>query len=259
MELAGTAKATSAAIVDPVYAKPCCYFRLKVEEYQSNGKSSNWVTIHNSDSDNRPFLCRDSTGDVLIMPLKPKVHFSHRVVGRSGFFGTKDAAIVSFLKSRWNTWSSLRLTLDVLREGDPVFVVGCAMSPRTANIPHSDASGPVLLSEAARQLKENSQAMKALDLNNDGEIDSQEWEHGLEKYRLFLEAKRRGSASAALPTPSPVTFDGIVTKTTEHDMILANSEKDLLSKLGPMSYLQILGGGAGLVFALVLLISRFGH
>jgi hypothetical protein len=168
VELSGFAKSIDGNHLDPVYSRPCCYFNLKVEQYRKSGKRGSWVTIYEDSSDGKPFLCRDSTGEVTIIPAKPDLHFSTRRVQQNGLFSSCEPGVKNFLNARWNGWSSLRLTLDVLRDGEPFYVMGSAMQKNT------------------------------------------------------------------------------VTRTDEVDLIFANTEKGLLSKLGPMAYLQIIGGGAAL-------------
>ncbi len=237
---------------DPVYSKPCCYFRLKLEQYRSSGKSGHWVTIHEDSSDGSPFYCQDITGKVVIVPKNPEIHFTNRFVFKNGIFGTKDSSAVAFFNSRWKGLSSLRLTMNVLREGDPLYVNGCAL-PRHIRISSENAPDqPISMSEAARELKKDPEAMKSLDVNKDGHIDAQEFEIGLKKFKEFLVEKKKQPLNKQ-NSEAPLEFEGIVTKTDEHELIFANSEADLLSRLGPIVYLQILGGAAALVGGLILL------
>src|SRR5262245_57204154 len=254
VELSGIARLAESPPIDPLYEQPCCYYQLTVEQYRQTGKHGYWDTIYQENSDGHGFYCRDLTGQVLVLPKAPDVHFDTRLVHKNGLFGTDNVAAAAFLNARWSEGRSLRLTFDVLRDGDPVYVTGCALMGHPTKgglVP----SGSVTLTEAARELKRDATGMKDVDANKDGHIDPHEWDVGLQRYREFLEVKQTQAARPATSS-TLVRFEGIVTGTPEHGLILANTEEDLLAKLAPTAYLQIVGGGAALVAGIVLLIMK---
>lgn len=52
----------------PFSGTPCVYYRYRLEEYRSQGKSSKWVTMRSGDSRHCPFYLEDDTGRVLVHP-----------------------------------------------------------------------------------------------------------------------------------------------------------------------------------------------
>src|SRR5216684_3740606 len=65
-ELCGRAAAQE-SMTSPIEQLRCVYWRYKVEELRSSGKSSSWVTI-DKDESRAPFYLEDETGKILVVP-----------------------------------------------------------------------------------------------------------------------------------------------------------------------------------------------
>jgi len=66
VELYGRA-APHEPMTSPIEQLPCVYWRHKVEELRSTGKSTQWVTIDSAES-HVPFYLEDETGKILVVP-----------------------------------------------------------------------------------------------------------------------------------------------------------------------------------------------
>ena len=56
----------------PFSQNDCVYYKYKIEELRSSGKSTYWATVK-KDWDYRPFYLKDNTGMVLVDPLDAKI------------------------------------------------------------------------------------------------------------------------------------------------------------------------------------------
>ncbi len=273
VELSGIADKYVEA-TDPIFKMPCAYYHIKVEERRGSGKNRHWVTVL-KDQSPQPFFCKDTTGRVLILPKEAGLHFRDPIVlsGGAGFlnrplFTTKatpssGSASRDYL-ARWN--SNHRITAHIIREGDPVYVIGCALPTRECLNASSGPVAPALPGDIAMaaNLKKDAARMKEMDANKDGHVDAQEWEEGMAKYKRFLEMKHAHETELAkeerekkMAAADPLEFSGIVTSTAEVEMILASSEEDLVSRLGVGAFLGVFGGGAALILGLILLLLKF--
>jgi hypothetical protein len=72
-EVSGTARECRKLLISDFSKTPCVFYRYKVEEYRSSGKSGNWVTIAEHTSQEY-FYLEDKTGRVLICPAGAELH-----------------------------------------------------------------------------------------------------------------------------------------------------------------------------------------
>src|SRR5208282_4672559 len=66
-------------IFEPVERTPCCWWSCRVEEYRSNGKSGNWVTIKDMAAQDHLYL-QDETGKVLVDPRGAEFYVSEKII-----------------------------------------------------------------------------------------------------------------------------------------------------------------------------------
>lgn len=269
VELSGIA-VKNTELSDPIFKEPCVYFNIKVEERRRSGKRSHWVTVHQEQSDGIGFFCQDTTGKVLVLPRKPELHFANPIVLRGGsinttLFTTKAAPAtspnVAYL-ARWG--GNTRITAHILRAGDPVYVIGCALPTRAQLIAEApkvpDVPGSISM---AANVKKDAARMKAMDTNQDGHVDAMEWEQGLASYKRFLEMKHAHETELAkedhlkkVTVTDPLEFSGMVTRTDECGLVLAHSEDDLVKRLGTWAFIGVIGGGAAFTLGLILLLQK---
>jgi len=236
-------------IVDPIFQRPCGYFRVVVEEKRGSGRRRHWVKIYERDSSPTPFFLEDETGLARVSPAKAELHIAAEVNTTSNGLarGFRDDAVSRFLTSLGSTWNSRRITAHILREGQPLFLVGYASPTDNAALNHR-----LNPRDAARALKSDPAAMKGLDANKDGAVDAHEWERGVANKAREL-ADQVGAAA-------PVLVDPIITVTRSPDgtLIFADNEKALLSKLDWTAWAGILGGPAVALASAVYLLRQYG-
>ncbi len=250
VELAGIAKATK-TLFDPIYTQPCAYYSVKVEELQGSGKNQRWVSIYKADSSASPFIMTDATGEALIFPKGAQLKRTPTVQCQTGsiFGGSADPMTKLFLEAKGGSFMrSLKLTAHIVREGDPVFILGFACpqdQPRSGSL-------SVSLQEAAKLIKSNATLFKALDINNDGEVDSLEWEKGLLEIQQQMEQEKLKKEMNKVPEKieTPLT---LVRMGPDNLMIFAASEDEVISGLGWGAFFQVILGPVLVVVGVIVL------
>lgn len=75
VEVKGKAVCIDQPLMSHFAKTPCVFFRYKIEELRSSGKSSRWVTIASYSSTNY-FYLEDETGKVAVDPLDAELHLN---------------------------------------------------------------------------------------------------------------------------------------------------------------------------------------
>lgn len=239
---------------DPIYQRSCVYYQIDVEEERGSGKRKRWVHIYHTDSAQRPFLLLDDTGAAFVSPAGAEVHLEKDVDAKTGFFdrlfSSADEATLRFAMSvPGRTRDRLHVEAYIVRENEPMYVLGYAVpaeQPLTLTeriiykIKHT-------LQDIARRLKSDPLRMKALDKNQDGRVDTEEWDEGL----LALKREVENPASSTEET----VVSTLIRKSPEGLLVLADkSEKDLVGELGLAAPIQIFLGAALAVFCAAQLL-----
>ncbi len=234
------------SIDDPIFQRPCAYFRIVVEERRSSGRNSHWTKIYERDSSDTAFLIEDETGLARVSPVKVELQFAPEVnVSSNGLArGFRDDAVSKFLSSLGNSWNTRRVQAHILREGQPLFLIGYATPADNAIL--NNRLNP---RDAARVLKSDPEAMKKLDANGDGAVDPQEWEAGVARKAREL-ADQAGASVEAGPADPIVT----VSRSPDGIFIFAESEKALLSQLDWSAWAGIVGGPVATIASAVYLL-----
>src|SRR5581483_10113964 len=104
---------------DPIFNKPCAFYRVVVEEERGSGRSRHWETIYRQDSSGTPFLIEDPTGVARVWPLKAELQFAPEVNATSNGLlrGFRDDDVSRFLGSFGGGWNTRKVTAHILREG----------------------------------------------------------------------------------------------------------------------------------------------
>ncbi|MFN0117973.1 MAG: GIDE domain-containing protein [Elusimicrobiota bacterium] len=235
VELAGTA-ARDVELVDPIYLQPCAYYHIKVEEERGSGKHRRWITVYEKHTNGTPFYCQDSTGRVLVIPDSPEVHLSNKLTRRS-----------SMLTSFSGSSDNLKLVAEIIREGDPLFVIGVAQPlPKEMRV-----GAGVSVREAAENLKKDTEKMKQIDANRDGHVDAIEWEMAVAKHKKDLDNQKALEESKTPKQVDLFTSTAFVSKGPGSKLVIANDEKELVARLGRYAFLEVIGGGGAIVFGIV--------
>jgi hypothetical protein len=255
VELSGTAELAH-PLTDPIYGRPCAYYRIVVREQHGSGKRRRWVTIYEKDSSQHPFLLVDETGKVPVYPARAATYFRHAIDTTSSWLGSLfsevDPMVARFLGGlSAGRGAPLHITADFLRPDDPVYVAGYAVpADQPFTWTENALRGAKLsLAQLSKRLKSDAARMKALDADNDGQIDAAEWDAGLARYRAELE-----SAQPAAEAASGV----IVRASPEGFLLLADrNEKVLIEELGQTAAWKIFGGPALTIGCSLYLFFRF--
>ncbi len=258
VELAGTASPVT-LLIDPLYQKPCVFYRIKVEEERGSGKRRHWVTIHTADSSNRPFWLQDETGRALILPAGADTRFKTDLCAKTGLFGSDPVATRYIASVAGSSLSSRRLSAEIIREGDPFYALGyaCPMEEPMGKAESVSRRFTLPFHELARRLKADPAKMKALDKNQDGSIDAEEWEEGLRKFKQKLELEAALEKPAA-EAPRPAVSGICVRQSPEGLLLLADTaERELVSSMGASAFLMIFLGPVVTVAAAAYLAWKF--
>ncbi|UCG95240.1 MAG: hypothetical protein JSV92_04320 [archaeon] len=119
----------------PFSGKECVYYRYKIEEYRSSGKSGHWVTIKKGEK-GIPFYLKDKTGMVLVNPSGARVEISNPNLKNrfdSGFGRDPPELVKKFLASRGLNFENffgmnkkMRYTEWFLSLADKLYIMGTA-------------------------------------------------------------------------------------------------------------------------------------
>ena len=120
----------------PIEQLPCVYWRYKVEELRSSGRSSQWDVI-DSGEERIPFYLEDETGKILIVPNGAKIdipkalceEISGMGLGRGFSRCTIEFAARRGIEIDGVMTCRKRFTEWMIGPGDPLFVFGSVVAP----------------------------------------------------------------------------------------------------------------------------------
>ena len=137
-------------LISKLRALPCLWYRYKIEERYKTKDGHSWRTIDSGESSDS-FLLRDDTSDCLVDPEYAEIITKHHDQWQSG-------------EHRYTEWKLIK--------DDNIYVIGEFRTRSGAVEFDSRAELNALLAE----WKQDKPALHArFDLNNDGELDMQEW------------------------------------------------------------------------------------
>lgn len=181
------------AVLAPLTAKPCLWWRYRIEEYRSSGKRSNWRVIEQGCSEGLLRLC-DATGECLIDPRGAEVLPARRESW------TGDLRHPRGLPPRGAfAWLSgnrrYRYTEERLHADEPLYAIG---DFRNANGGRHGLDLHTAQGQVVREWKENyAGLLQRFDNNRDGQLDQTEWSRV--RLAASLEAEKRHRLASAQP------------------------------------------------------------
>ena len=98
--------------------------------------------------------------------------------------------------------------------------------------------------------------MKALDSNNDGQVDSSEWDKGVQSIQKQMEQEKMKLELSKPKVEEPPLLP-IVQKTPEGLMVFASSEEDVVKKLGLAAFFQTVFGPLMVTAGVYILLAAF--
>ncbi|GEM_PF-4613608 len=151
VEIKGKAKATASELLSPATKAVCVYYEYKIEQLQSTrnsrkhgGQKKSWKIIDQGTSGNIPFICKDDSGEVEVMPERAQFisknktkslnssSFSLNVPGektspRANDFLSNLGGISKVAQALGVTGRPpIRITENLLLPGDQLYVLGYA-------------------------------------------------------------------------------------------------------------------------------------
>lgn len=167
VELVGRGKPLPGApLISKLRALPCLWYRYKVEEKHSTKDGDSWRTIDSGESSDS-FLLRDDSGDCVVDPEHAEIITRHRDQWYQGDY-------------RYTEW---KFIVD-----DSLYVIGDFRTRSLGTEFDTRAELNALLAE----WKRDKPALHArFDLNNDGELDMQEWMLARQAARREVAKKQR--------------------------------------------------------------------
>jgi len=255
-ELIGTAR-PKRLLKSPLTQTDCIYFKYKIEEYRSSGRSGRWVTISKGDSSKVPFILEDDTGSVVIYPNNAEIILPHDYsyctsgFGKSlpenlvHFMSTSGLKHTSFLGMR----KSLRFHEWYIKEGEQVYILGNAQKAGDFMSEHN-----AKLQQRLDAIKNDPAMMKEIDTNQDGEISAEEWDVAQRKTEAKL-------LEEEIAEGSPSELADVVIARGDRDKIFIISDQNqdkLIRKLFWQSVGGIYGGAALAIVCFVLLLGQLG-
>jgi hypothetical protein len=191
-------------IKGPLTRKPCTWWRYKIEERGSFGRSrvgARSRTWHSIDSGTceTPFILDDGTGQCMVDPRGAEVF----PLAKDIWYGATEwpevhipdgTGIFGKLADLLLTGGRYRYTEYRLQPQETVFAVGAFESLGGAGVDDPEAAMAQLL----RDWKQDQKGLVGrFDRNHDGKLDSEEWEEARETARRQVQ----GSFTARPPTP----------------------------------------------------------
>jgi Zn-finger nucleic acid-binding protein len=131
VEISGQAQPEERLLSAPFSGLPCVFFSYAVEEHVGSGKHARWETIAKGTSE-QPFFVRDTTGEVLVVPLGAELILPDGRTYRNDWLGELPPTAIAGLNrlgistERWIGSKTLRCRETFLQPEVQVYVLGTA-------------------------------------------------------------------------------------------------------------------------------------
>jgi len=116
----------------PFTQNPCVYYKYKIEELRSSGKSTHWVTIKKGE-ENRLFFLQDDTGRVLVNATGAIIRLSKDTCYHSELGNDPPESVQQFIKSIKVDFEgflginkTMKYTEWYIAPGDNLYIIGTA-------------------------------------------------------------------------------------------------------------------------------------
>ena len=166
VELVGRGRPYGEPLISKLRALPCLWYRYEVEEKHSTKDGDSWRTIDSGESSDS-FLLRDDSGDCVVDPEHAEIITKHRDQWIEGDY-------------RYTEWKFIH--------NDSIYVIG---DFRTRSLSAEFDTRAELNALLAEWKKDMPALHERFDLNNDGELDMQEWMLARQAARREVTEKRR--------------------------------------------------------------------
>jgi hypothetical protein len=208
----------------PLTSRPCTWWRYKIEERSSVGRTRSWATIDSGTSE-VPFILDDGTGQCLVDPrgaeVFPKakdvwygdsVWPDVRIPDGQGFFGKLADMLLSGGRYRYTEYR--------LQSHEPVCALGEYRSLGGVGAEDPDSAVTELLHEWKQDQKT---LLERFDRDRDGALNGEEWE-------LARAAARQQVVGGMLAKPTPPTISVLAKPEDGRAFLLAASDGASLAR-----------------------------
>jgi hypothetical protein len=233
----------------PLTGMPCTWWRYKVEERSSTGRSRSWSTVDSGTSE-ISFLLDDGTGQCLIDPrgaevfpgatnvwYGPEAWPQGRIPDGSGVFGW---LVDTFVTDKY------RYTEHRLQPREHVYAIGAFRSLGGVSVESPDAA----IADLLREWKQDQAALLArFDTNHDGTLSRVEWDQARAAARKQV---LDGRAAEARPPSVNVLADPM----DGRSFLLAASDGESLARRFRRRALAGIGGFVGSSAALTWMLTH---
>jgi hypothetical protein len=131
VEISGQAQPEESLLSSPFSGLPCVFYSYAVEEHVGSGKHARWETIAKGTSE-EPFVVRDTTGQVLVVPLGAELILPDERTYRNDWFGELSSTTIAGLNrlgistERWIGSKTFRCRESFILPEEQVYVLGTA-------------------------------------------------------------------------------------------------------------------------------------
>jgi hypothetical protein len=207
----------------PLSGIPCTWWRYKIEERRSSGKSRWWTTIQ-SDTSATPFILDDGTGQCLIDPRGADVFPSANDV----WYGTSEwpqiclpsaPGIAGWISDAFAS-GDYRYTEHRLLPRETVYAIGSFRSLGGVSVESPDRA----VAELLRAWKQDQKSLlERFDTNHDGVLGADEWDRA-------REAARKQVVDGLVEQPQTPGMNVLSKPTDGRAFLLAASDEETLAR-----------------------------
>lgn len=252
VELLGLARPDGGTVKARLTAKPCLWYRFRIEQRRRAGRGERWITLEQGQT-HAPFLLDDGSGRARVEPDGARMHCRRRErwIGSARDPAQRDPVPLSlggWLRIPIGGGDRYRFTEERIEPGDPLYILGRLETPR-----RGPEEQEALRRSLLRVWRRDPARAAALDTDGDGEIGPKEWERARQAAaHLSEQAEERRRREPVMPAVR-------ATGDPRHPFVISShTEEDLVRRLGWTVTGAILGF---LVLALALgyaLTTRLG-
>jgi hypothetical protein len=233
----------------PLTGKPCAWWRYKIEERRSAGRSRAWSTVQ-SDTSTEPFLVDDGTGQCLIDPRGAEVFPGAsdiwygpsewpevRIPDGTGIFGR---LVDTLVRDRY------RYTEHRLQAHEHVYAIGAFRCLGGVSVEDPDIAATNLLHEWK---KDQTALLARFDVNHDGALSAGEWDQA-------RAAARKQVLDGRAAEERPPSVNVLADPMDGRAFLLAASDGEALARRFRRRALAGLGGFVGSSAALTWMLTH---
>lgn len=239
VELQGMAQPLDTPLKSPVTQRPCSWWHCRVEELRSSGRTSSWVTIHQTDA-HRFFYFKDETGQVLVNPTGAELRGLRTTEELNSSTRTQLAPVLADWGLNDMNWfggtQRLRLIEEVIGDGVPLMVLGELVS-----LSEPAEAREMRFRGYLDKVKRDAARMAEADSNKDGSVDGDEWDAFRARLRDEFD-----QAEAIHEAQNPSELKQIIQLPAQEDPFIISTEgpDQMERSLGWWAPLALTGGVA---------------